>query len=461
MIGVLGALLVSAAVVYLPPSWLTAVVGIGVFLITLSNPMVGLILLLTLVQFSVFPQVQVGSIEFSASTVPILGSAMGAWIRQRDGIQPGLGKIQSGLLFLLAGAFAITTLTSTDYTGTLPALPNLMLYVLILYGVMSTVNQPAQLVPLAKTIIALTVIAVFWNDLRPLRGLLGIKSLGVNGMIFGIYPAMGLCLTLVSKPMAGFSVRWRWFALFVLTALAWRIVTYEARAGALAGLVLLIIVAVVYRAFFKPLYIFALIAVLLLANVFFQDVVSTNLIKTQATIEASLSDDDPTGQIDKSDQVRLVSQDAALRMFSERPITGWGPNLYIPLKPSFAIGPQYLFTAQTVGAFNAWVLVLAEMGLVGVLATGIMVITPVLVSLYALRVHQDDLARLAFAFALGVIGLSIHLFFIDLFYSYAWTHIALALAAALLSWQTVENRALVQDQRAVQVVEWTRTVQTP
>jgi len=459
-IGVPGALLVSAAVVFLPPFWLTAAVGAGVFLFTLSNPTLGLIMLLALLQFSVFPQVQVGPLEFSPTTVPIIGLAMGAWIRQRNGMQPGLGKLSQSLLLLVAGAFLLATLASSDYAETLSVLPNLMLYVLILYGVMSAVNQPAQLVPLAKTIVALTVVAIFWNDLRPLRGLVGIKSLGINGMIFGLYPAMGICLTLAAKPIVGFTWRWRWFALGALGAMAWRIITYEARAGALAGLVLLGVAAIVHRAFLKPLYIFALLVVLLLANVFFQDIVRTNLIKTDATFEASLSADDPTGRIDKADQLRLVSTDAALRMFSARPLTGWGPNLYVTLKPSFAVGPQYLFGSRTVGAFNAWALTLAELGLLGILATGTMVIAPAVISLYALRKYHDDLARLAFGFALGVIGLSIHLFFIDLFYSLVWTQIALALAAAQLSWHAAD-RALVPAARAARAVDWAGTLATP
>jgi O-antigen ligase len=429
----------GAAMILLPKYFLTLLVGVLVLIISMARPFIGLIFLLILIQFPIFENFKAGSFEFSASTIPAVGIALDAMLRRRQRLLPHLNRNQIIVLCMLGVAFLITCLLSSSRHKTLILVPNLILYLLIIYGVMSTVHNTWQLLTLAKVILILGFITVIWPELRLVRYLLGIKSLGVNGLIFLLYPAAGIALTFILHPIEGLASRWKWFSLLVLLLIVYRIYIFEARAGALAIVVLFICSLLAYKSFVRFGYLLLCIAIILSSHFFSKQIIERNKSQTQTTISSFFGKEKDRSKIDKADQVRLYARDAGLRMFKQSPFVGLGPNTYVSMKPKFFTGPSYLVWKTTEGAFNAWIIILAEMGLIGILATGIISVTPILLSLSALRKFRDDLGYLVFSFSLGLIGILIHLFFIDLFYSFAWTYIGLALASTNIG-LNVKNR---------------------
>lgn len=137
------------------------------------------------------------------------------------------------------------------------------------------------------------------------------------------------------------------------------------------------------------------------------------------------------------DVIRLVARDAGLRMFYERPVLGWGPNAYIRLKPAFVF-----FTgkeADEPGAFDAWLIGMAEMGVAGTAVVMAAFLLPVPLAWRAFQKVRNPTTILALGFALGLLGISIHLLFIDLMYSFAWAQAGLALASARMSLEFVHS----------------------
>jgi hypothetical protein len=433
----------GAALTLLPRYWFTLMIGVLVLIISMSRPFIGLIFLLILIQFPIFNNFKAGSFEFSASTIPAVGIALDAMLRRRQRLLPHLNRSQIVLLCLLGVAFLITCLLSSSRQKTLILVPNLILYLLIIYGVGSTVHETRQLLTLAKVILILGFVTVIWPELRPVRSLIGIKNLGVNGLIFLLYPAAGIALTFLLHPLEGLASRWKWFSLLVLLLIMYRIYIFEARAGALAIAVLFICSLFAYKSYVRFGYLLLLIVIVLSSHFFSKQILERNRSQTQTTVSSFFGKEKDRSKIDKADQVRLYARDAGFRMFRQSPIVGLGPNTYISMKPKFFTGPSYLVWKTTEGAFNAWIIILAEMGLIGILATGIISVMPILLSLFALRKFRDDLGYLVFSFSLGLIGILIHLFFIDLFYSFAWTYVGLALAASQIGMQP-EERSLIQ-----------------
>lgn len=118
-------------------------------------------------------------------------------------------------------------------------------------------------------------------------------------------------------------------------------------------------------------------------------------------------------------------------MFKERPILGWGPNQFNTLKPIYITARTK--EARNPGAFNAWLIYLAEMGIVTTVVAAAIFLLPLVIAWRAFRDGRGHpLVPLAFGFALGAVAVGIHLLFVDLFFSFAWAQAALALAAARL-----------------------------
>jgi hypothetical protein len=83
---------------------------------------------------------------------------------------------------------------------------------------------------------------------------------------------------------------------------------------------------------------------------------------------------------------------------------------------------------------------MVEMGLVGIMALGLFIIIPLIKSILPRKHQAPQLANLAYAFAVALIGLGVHLFFIDLVYStYVWLHIGLAMSAIQISQQELSE----------------------
>ena len=144
--------------------------------------------------------------------------------------------------------------------------------------------------------------------------------------------------------------------------------------------------------------------------------------------------------VSSDDRLRLLARDAGLRMFQARPIFGWGANRFDFLKPSF-VGGDVSKEAVYPGTFNSWLLMLVEMGGIGVLAGLAVSLTPLVGSWFLLRRKRSEINTLAFGFALGVLGLVIHLLFIDLMFSFYWMHVAIALAALRLAFENQNKSA--------------------
>lgn len=434
-------ILVGMATVFLPYYWITLLLGAVVFILVTAYPMVGVSLMLVSLYFPILPSVPLGPVEFSASTLPAVGLVLGAFFRSRfRGDRIYLAGWQKALLVLLGLGFFLSSLFSSDYFSTLKMVPNMVIYLLILFGVMAEVNTTAKLQYVAKIILLLAFLLSFWRvELRLLRGLFGLPSLGINGAVFTFHPAVALAsVILLFAPKETFSPRWRWFIGITLASLIIHGVQYETRAAWLTWAVLLLVLLsrVYWQRWlrFMPIFVvvFAISAAIYGARIQF------NYLETVATVQASFGGNYVT--VSSDDRVRLLARDAGWRMFQTRPILGWGANRFDFLKPNFV--SESSKEADYPGAFNSWLIMLAEMGVVGVIAGVVVSLTPLVMTWYILPKLKDEVASLAFGFAVGVFGLVIHLLFIDLMFSFYWVHVALALAGLRLA---LENRSVQEN----------------
>lgn len=456
-------LLAGVAVVFLPTYWFTLVVAPIVFVIVLSYPMIGISLILISLYFPLLPLVPLGPIEFSATALPAFGLALSAFFRTRSkSNQVSLAVWQKILLAALGLSFLLSSLFSADFSATAKMLPNILIYLLILYGVMAEVNTPDKLKFTVKVLLILTFTLSIWRvELRPLRLLFGLPSLGINGAAFAFHPGVALGLVIfLFVPDQSFSSRWRWFAGVTLVSLLIHGIQYQTRAAWLAWLVMLLVI--ISRA---PLrrwgrFIPLLIIVGLIAGISYGAMIIANYQQTNSTIFAAFGQTN-YATINPDDRLRLLAKDAGLRMFRARPLFGWGANSFNFLKPLYVSDPTTK-EAMYPGAFNSWLTMLVEIGLVGLLSGLAISLAPLVITWVVLQKQQrvanvmgnsrnlpskigqkhdqvaiteqqSEITGLAFGLALGVLGLAIHLLFIDLMFSYYWIHVGLALAAVRLA----------------------------
>lgn len=441
---VFGEVLVGMAAVYLPSYWITLLLGLVVFLLVTSYPMLGVSLMLVSLYFPILPTVPLGPLEFSASTLPAVGLALGAFLRLRvRGANIYLANWQKVLVIVLGLAFLLSSLFSSDFLATARLLPNMGIYLLILLGIMAEVNTKNKLEYVAKLIIVLAFILSIWRvELRFLRVLVGLPSLGVNGAAFTFHPGVALALVVVLfAPREMFSRRWRWFAGITLLSLVIHGVQYETRAAWLSWLIILLaLVSIVHwerwLRFLPIVLIMATIAILIYGSR-----IEFNYRETATTMQVVLNGGSYS-TVSSDDRLRLLARDAGLRMFQARPAFGWGANRFDFLKPNF-VGGDLSKEAVYPGTFNSWLLMLVEMGALGVLAGLIVSLTPLVGSWFLMRKKRTEINTLAFGFALGVLGLVVHLFFIDLMFSFYWIHVAIGLAALRLGLE--ENKPVIAD----------------
>jgi O-antigen ligase len=394
----------------------------------LANPEGGIILLLVLLQFTfLFPNVEIGEMGFSMTTIPALGLATSGVLRRKQmgGLKVIPQRWQVLLVLVLLFTYTIVTLLSTYPARSIRFFPNLILYILILIGVLSTVRTKAQLVRIVKTVLVLGFIMSFWREMRFIRGPLGLPGGGINGAMFTLHPAVGIGLVALLSPKTLPSNRWRIFAIVVAVACLYRMIDLEARAAWIAVLVMILLATWRYGAWGKAgMIALSFLAILALTTI--GHMLETNWEQTQRTIEGGLLEQEDV-YVSSDDQIRLVARDAALKMFAERPLFGWGPGMYLLLKPRFARGEARFVNIKQ--AFNAWNTVLAEMGLLGLSASLLVFLVPLVLAWKLAVTHAGEGGLIVFGFALGVLGLAIHLSFIDLFFSFVWMHVALLMAA--------------------------------
>jgi hypothetical protein len=407
-------------------------VGLFGLLVALVRPSWGFALAFIMLYFPILPNVPFGPVELALPNFVLLGLFVRTLDLRRSGENMLLAVWQRTVLVFLGLAFFLSFLFSHSFEISVHMLPNYITYLLWLYVFMRLVKSPAQLWQIARLMLVLGFLLSIWRiELRPIRGLLSLPSLGINGAIFAFHPSVALSFALLFLLPASAQInrKWQWFAGLTLFSTIYHGVLLEGRAGVLAWLIMLVAVGLQSPTRAK---ISLMLGGVLMGGVMlvtFGDVIQANLGQTRATVMAFF-DEDYFDTADVDDRIRLVARDAALNMFRERPVFGWGPNAYIRYKPLFVnyFGKE----ADLPGAFNAWAIALAELGLVGTLIATIAFLTPLIHSFRYMR-KTTFINRLAFAYALGVLGLFVHLLFIDLMYSFAWVHLGLALAAARLA----------------------------
>ena len=418
----------------MPDYLLTLVVAVVFLLITLAKPMLGVGLMLVTLYFPLLPLVRLGPVEFSVTALPALGLALGALLRSKSQVdRVSLVGWQKGLLVALVLVFLLSSLFTTNVDATTRMLPNLLIYLLILAGIMAEVNTPAKLQSLVKLIVVLAFILSIWRvELKMMRSVLGLSSLSINGAVFNFHPAVFLTLVILLFPQVqAFSMRWRLFAALALISMLIHGIQYETRAAWLTwALVMPVLLSRVSLKGWMRLAPVAVSVVLISASIY-ATAIGVNYTQARLSIRAGLGQTE-YDVISQDDRFRLLIRDAGLRMFQDRPVLGWGANTFNLLKPQFSSSN---IETQVAGAFNAWLSLLVEMGLVGGLVGLMVSLVPLGITWFVFRKQKNDVTALAFGFALGVLGLVIHLLFIDLMYSFYWTHVALALAAARLALQ--------------------------
>ena len=406
--------------------------GIFGFFLSLARPRLGLALALVTLYFPMLPNVPVGPLEFSVPTFLLVGLVISALDLHRTGELLSLTGWQGRSLFAIGFSFFLSFLFGESYSRSLLMLPNLVTYLLWLFVTMRLVRSEEHLWELARLILVLGFLLSIWRiELRPLRRLFGLPSLGINGAVFVFHPAVAISLVvgfLLPKNL-GVTRGWRLFARVVFISTIYHGLLLETRAAWLAWLGIAVVIGLqsTTRARLSLILVLAILSGLLF--LLFDDRIEANVSQTRASLQAAEEGD--YIHINPDDLIRLVARDAGLRMFRERPIFGWGPNAYVPLKPLFV---NYSGKAADLpGAFNSWLIALVEWGMVGMSVVLFVFLLPLFQSWKYAKLDWTLTNRLAFAFALGVLALSIHLLFIDLFYSFVWAHVGLALAASRLA----------------------------
>jgi putative inorganic carbon (hco3(-)) transporter len=429
--GLLISILVGIGILILPKSWITILFGSGALLFLIIRPREGLLFLFVPLYFPLLPNVPFGGLEFSVTTLMVVGLFLGTLILQQQNNSFRLSKWQGLLVGILGIAFTLSLLFSDSPKDSLLGYPNLVIYCLLLYIIMALVRSTRQLWSMARVILVLGFILSIWRvELRPLRLIFGLPSLGINGAVFDYHPAVAIALILsIFLSIKEISRFWKIFAWVTLFSLLYHGILYQTRAGWIAWIAMVIIIGLQARGWARAAFAIVLAGLTIVGLLFFPNQIESNLSQTQVTLQAAMGDTSYS-TVNPDDLIRLLARDAGLRMFYERPIFGWGPNSYVRLKPSFVMSSNK--AANLPGAFNSWLIALVEWGIVGTAVVIFIFLLPIFLSWRAIHLKRNQTTFLALAFAVGAVGIAIHLLFIDLFYSFAWVHAAIALAAARL-----------------------------
>jgi len=390
-----------------------------------------LIITLAMLYFPLLPNIELGPFKASATVFPIFLMAGGALLKLRQrNPAPKIVGWQKILLLFLGLSFTLSSIFTASLNVTLSLLPNMLLYLLILFSIPILVDSNQNLVTLAKTIMLLAFILSIWKvELGPFREYFGLSGLGgINGIVFSFHPAVAIGFIVLLVRPGWFSRGWQWFSALTLLSLILHGVEFQTRAAWIAWIIIMVILISRLPVRHLSRLIFVMVPVIFLLLRPYMSMFVRTLEETQQTLAAVSSD--YSGSISKDDLIREVGLKAGIAMFRERPLIGWGPGLFPVLLGQY--NPLSVSGRYELGAFNAWLLSLTETGIIGVIATLALVLTPFWISWRQLRKEQTDDKWLAFAFVLGAVSLAIHLLFISLMFSFFWIHLGLALAGARL-----------------------------
>lgn len=411
--------------------FVTVIFGVIAFGIALNRPSRGIALALVMLYFPLLRNLELGPIDFSLQMFPLLGLTLKSFDRNLR-LEP-LRFWQRMILIILGGGFLLSFLFSESVSYSVRFAPNLAVYLLWLFVMMKFIRTDADLWGVAKLILVLGFLFSIWRiELRPIRVLLDLPSMGFNGAVFNFHPAVAIALVVaIILPRGDWvTLRWKIFAWLTLLSCIYHGFLLETRSAWLAWMAMAAMLGLRAPGWKKFVLIFG--ASLLASVIFlvFGESITANLNQTRISLEVA-SGEISISEINSDDLIRLVARDAGLRMFYARPIFGWGPNTYIRLKPQFLT--YFGKASELPGAFNAWLIALAEWGLVGTTGAMLVFFFPLGASWFYLNKNPTLISYLALAFALAVLGMGIHLLFIDLMYSLVWAHLGLALAAARLA----------------------------
>ena len=427
--GLLLATLAGTLVARYSAVWVTVFIAPLLLLFVVARPLGGLILVMAFLYFPLLPSIALGPWEGSVTAFPLAALGIHTLMQtKRPASGPLLAGWQWALLVGLGLAFLLSTGASVSYSQSVRLLPNLVLYLLILFATMTLINTPQKLVTIAKAELVLAAVLSIWRvELRPLRVIFGLPSLGINGAVFGFHPAIALSLIILLMPGSLFSRRWRWFAGLTLFSLVTHGLQYQTRAGWLAWMVVALVLFARLRGRRWLSFSVLFIASGAVLSVLYADIVAENWANTRFAIQAFV-EQRPEETKQSGDDLRVQRFEAGWDMFLERPVLGWGPNQY---HSQILLRKVPGDRSKGAGAFNSWLIYLVDFGVVGTALAMAAFVLPLFVTWRALGAQRSNEAVfLAFGFALGALALTVHLFFIDLPYSFAWFHAGLALAAA-------------------------------
>ena len=437
--GLLLATLAGTLVVRYSAVWATVFIAPLLLLFVVARPLGGLILVMAFLYFPLLPSIALGPWEGSVTAFPLAALGIHTLTRtKRLASGPLLAGWQWALLVGLGLAFLLSTGASVSYSQSVRLLPNLVLYLLILFATMTLINTPQKLVTIAKAELVLAAVLSIWRvELRPLRVIFGLPSLGINGAVFGFHPAIALSLIILLMPGSLFSRRWRWFAGLTLFSLVTHGLQYQTRAGWLAWMVVALVLFARLRGRRWLSFSVLFIASGAVLSVLYADIVAENWANTRFAIQAFV-EQRPEETKQSGDDLRVQRFEAGWDMFLERPVLGWGPNQY---HSQILLRKVPGDRSKGAGAFNSWLIYLVDFGVVGTALAMAAFVLPLFVTWRALGAQRSNEAVfLAFGFALGALALTVHLFFIDLPYSFAWFHAGLALAAARIGVNTLRQQ---------------------
>jgi hypothetical protein len=406
----------------------------GIILV-LKKPVWSIVAILGMLYFPIFEVFSIGPVEISVSTLPVLLLFIRAlWEFGRGKPSAQIAAWQWLVIVGMIASAICSTLISPFPTLAWTRFPNLVLYVMILFSVLIFVRQHNDLVLIGRYIVVFILVDLIVPGLRPLQQLLGTNALGINGLVFKYYPAFAICAMTLTGSFMSRSKGWRLAGLAVLILIIYRVIDFEARSAWLTLTLLTGLLAV--RISIRRSIILAMISIagLLVATLFFRNVIEANWQETSLALQA-LRNDDPSLASD-DDHIRLIARDIGVRLFWQRPILGWGPNTFTEMILQTFLGPERYVTG---GAFNAWLMLAVENGIFGVIPNLVAFIMPFLIIWFHFKRLPEDIRHLALALTLGALGTGFHLLFIDLMQtSQVWLHVGLAMAIAGLSFRQME-----------------------
>lgn len=407
---------------------ITFVLSLFTALLVLVRPRVALISTIAFLYLSVFPLFEIGPIEFSITTLPILTLFLRALWQQSRSERPV--KILGWQWVILVGmtATAVLTVLSSEYfSSAVISLFNFVLYALIIFSVLVLVRAKDDFISISKSILVCAFLLIVYQYIQSTFSVWALPGLGgVNGVSLKFYTAFSLCLLILVRPLEDFSKRWRLFVFILINLIVIEVISFQTRSAWLAMITISLLA--ILRLPDKMGAWLGLAMITITVGLLSRQIIGTNWQQFEQTISAWRANDQTLLYSD--DRIRYVAMSTGWQMFLRRPILGWGINSFSNLIFQFASGPAKYITG---GAFNSWLMLIVEQGILGLLPVLAAFAFPLGIVWTRFRHWQGEEKYLIFPLILGMAGLGIHLFFIDLMYSsFVWLHVGIAMASVSL-----------------------------